>query len=151
MKIKFDVNKVYREIEILIKTSSMNRQVYGIVERIKNENIEFIGRKDDKTFIVKIEDIVRFYSDEQRVMFDTMKMSLEVKNKLYEIEEVCLNSSFIRVSKFAIVNVKRIKNIEARNGGLVINLENNEIEPISRRYVKKVKEFIGMGGRENVY
>lgn len=151
MKVEFDINRVYEEIKVVIKAPFMNEEVRDIADRINSSKNEIIGKDGDKIFIVKLSDIVRFYSENQKVKFDTIDKSLDVKMKLYEIEENVINTTFVRVSKFAIVNVKKIKNIEAKNGGLVINLINEKTEPISRRYVKKVKEFIGMGGNEHVY
>lgn len=147
MKVEFDINQVYEEIEIVIKAPLMSEEVRDIAERINSGVNEVIGKEGGKVFIIKLSDVVRFYSEDQKVKFDTLDKSLEIKMKLYEIEETVIDTAFVRVSKFAIVNVKKIKSIEAKNGGLVINLINEKTEPISRRYVKKVKEFIGMGGR----
>lgn len=151
MKVEFDINKIYEEVSVIIKAPLMNDEVKDIAEKVNSSTDEIVGKDGAKIFIIKLRDIIRFYSENQRVKIDTEEKTLDVKMKLYEIEEECINKSFVRVSKFAIVNVKKIKNIEVRNGGLIINLINGEIEPISRRYVKKVKNFIGMGGKNCVY
>ena len=76
-------------------------------------------------------------------MADTKDGNFEIKFKLYEIEERLSNLHFIRISKFAIVNIEQINNIELSFGGsLIINLVNGRKETISRRYTKKVKDFI---------
>ncbi|MGL5068761.1 MAG: LytTR family DNA-binding domain-containing protein [Sarcina sp.] len=151
MKIDLDINDNYEEITVVIKARSIDEVVIDIMEKLKSENKKeksIVAKKNQKVYILNPKDIIMFYSEEQKVLADTSEGNFEVKMKLYEIEELLARTSFVRVSKFTIVNVKKIKNIELFfNGSLIINLSNGKKETISRRYVKQVKEFIGMEGK----
>lgn len=151
MKIDLDINDDYQEVTVVIKAPSIDDVVMDIMEKLKSESKKeksIVGKKNQKVYILNPKDIIMFYSEEQKVLADTSEGSFEVKMKLYEIEELLAKTSFVRISKFTIVNVKRIKNIELFfNGSLIVNLSNGKKETISRRYVKQVKEFIGMEGK----
>ncbi|WP_297518930.1 LytTR family DNA-binding domain-containing protein [uncultured Clostridium sp.] len=151
MKIDLDINDNYEEVTVVIKAPSIDDVVMDIMEKLKSESKKeksIVGKKNQKVYILNPKDIIMFYSEEQKVLADTSEGSFEIKMKLYEIEELLAKTSFVRISKFTIVNVKRINNIELFfNGSLIINLSNGKQETISRRYVKQVKEFIGMEGK----
>lgn len=151
MKFDIDINPSYEDISVVIKSPDMNAEVTGIMTKLQTDTVQqetISGRIDQKIFVLDPKDILLFYSENGKVMADTMEASYEIKQKLYAVEESLKQSTFIRISKSAIVNVKRIKNIEMFfNGSLVVKFHNGHEEIISRRYVAKVKEFIGMGGK----
>lgn len=149
MKIELDIDKKYDETSVVIKSRNITEEVLEILEKLKNEKSQkFLGKKNDKIYFLNPNDIICFYSNEQKIFADTDEGNFEIKMKLYEIEEELKKMSFVRCSKFAIVNIEKINNIELSFGGsLIINLVNGRRETISRRYVKKVKEYLGMEGR----
>lgn len=149
MKIELDIDKKYDETSVVIKSRNITEEVIEILEKLKNEKSQkLLGKKNDKIYFLNPNDIICFYSNEQKIFADTDEGNFEIKMKLYEIEEELKKMSFVRCSKFAIVNIEKINNIELSFGGsLIINLVNGRRETISRRYVKKVKEYLGMEGR----
>lgn len=149
MKIDIDLNPEYKDITVTIKAPEMKTEVTELMNRLQSpKSKSIIGKIDQKLFILNPHDIVIFYSNEQKVLAETMDKAYEVKQKLYELEEELGGESFVRISKYAIVNIDKIKDIEMFfNGSLVVNLVNNKQEYISRRYVSKVKQYIGMGGK----
>lgn len=149
MKIDIDINENYKETTVVIKAKELNDQVSEIIENLKGHKPSTItGTQNQKIYVLNPLDIHLFYSESGKVYAKTEDQRYEIKQKLYEIEDHLEGSSFIRISKSAIVNIKQIKNIEVFfNGSLVVKLNNGHEEVISRRFVSKVKEFIGMGGR----
>ncbi|KNF08510.1 transcriptional regulator, LytTR family [Gottschalkia purinilytica] len=149
MKIDIDINEDYQETTITIKSPEMTSEIIELMEKIKGtKNKSIIGNYNQKIYILNPEDILVFYSKEQKVFADTIDGTYEVKQKLYELEDELKLLSFVRISKFAIANINKIKDIEMFfNGSLVVNFINGKQETISRRYVQKVKEYIGIGGK----
>ena len=148
MKINIDVNESYKDLEVVVKTPKITNEVTSILEILKlQQQKNIIGNKNEKIYILNPKDILIFYTSSQKVLADTLENSFEIKMKLYEIEELLKDTSFVRISKFSIVNVTKIKNIELSfNGYLIVNLINGKQESISRRYTQKVKDFIKIGG-----
>lgn len=149
MNIEMDINHKYEETTIVVRAPELNGEITDIIERLKSSKTKnIIGKNNEKMYILNPRDILLFYSKDQKVIADTINGEYEIKQKLYELEEELNGMYFVRISKFAIVNINKIKDIELFfNGSLVVNLINGKQEVISRRYVSKVKEFIGMGGK----
>ncbi|MEG0775814.1 LytTR family DNA-binding domain-containing protein [Clostridium sp.] len=149
MKIDIDINKDYEETTIIIKAPELTSEIMELMQKLKNtKSKSIVGNDNQKMYILNPKDILLFYSEEQRVKADTINGCYEIKQKLYELEEELYELGFIRISKFAIANVNKIKDIEMFfNGSLVVNFINGRQEVISRRFVSKVKEYIGVGGK----
>ncbi|MGL5650454.1 MAG: LytTR family DNA-binding domain-containing protein [Paraclostridium sp.] len=148
MKIDIDIDKRYEEIQVILRSNEMNDETIEILERLKTTKNKYIlGKSDKKIYIVDVKDIYFFYSENQKVFVETEDFRYEVDERLYEIEENFKNTSFIRVSKFSIVNFKKVKNIDMSfSGNLTINFINGKKESISRRYISKIKDYLKNGG-----
>ncbi|WGX76775.1 LytTR family DNA-binding domain-containing protein [Paraclostridium bifermentans] len=148
MKIDIDIDKRYEEIQVILRSNEMNDETIEILEKLKTTKNKYIlGKSDKKVYIVDIKDIYFFYSENQKVFVETKDFRYEVDERLYEIEENFKNTSFIRVSKFSIVNLKKVKNIDMSfSGNLTINFINGKKESISRRYISKIKDYLKNGG-----
>ena len=65
----------------------------------------------------------------------------EIKQKLYQIEEVYGYSDFLRISKSVIINMDKVSSIRPAFGGrFEAMLENGEKIIISRQYVPALKK-----------
>ena len=148
MKIDIDIDKRYEEIQVILRSNEMNDETIEILEKLKTTKNKYIlGKSDKKVHIVDVKDIYFFYSENQKVFVETEDFRYEVDERLYEIEENFKNTSFIRVSKFSIVNLKKVKNIDMSfSGNLTINFINGKKESISRRYISKIKDYLKNGG-----
>ena len=148
MKIDIDIDKRYEEIQVILRSNEMNDETIEILEKLKTTKNKYIlGKSDKKVYIVDVKDIYFFYSENQKVFVETEDFRYEVDERLYEIEDNFKNTSFIRVSKFSIVNLKKVKNIDMSfSGNLTINFINGKKESISRRYISKIKKKKKNGG-----
>ncbi len=148
MKIDIDIDKRYEEIQVILRSNEMNNETIEILEKLKTTKNKYIlGKLDKKIYILDVKDIYFFYSENQKIFVETEDFRYEVDERLYEIEENFKNTSFIRVSKFSIVNLKKVKNIDMSfSGNLTINFINGKKESISRRYISKIKDYLKNGG-----
>lgn len=72
-----------------------------------------------------------------------MQTILNVKYKLYELEELLENKGFIRTSKHAIVNITKINYIKpAINSKIELEMINKDIIEVNRSYLKSFKESL---------
>lgn len=148
MKIDIDIDKRYEEIQVILRSNEMNNETIEVLEKLKTTKNKYIlGKLDKKVYILDVKDIYFFYSENQKIFVETEDFRYEVDERLYEIEENFKNTSFIRVSKFSIVNLKKVKNIDMSfSGNLTINFINGKKESISRRYISKIKDYLKNGG-----
>lgn len=69
----------------------------------------------------------------------------EVREKLYQLEELLISYHFMRASKSMIINLDMIKYLSPAFGGrFEALLENDEKVIISRQYVPVLKERLGL-------
>ena len=68
-----------------------------------------------------------------------------VRLRLYELEERLDRKAFVRVSHSEIVNWKRVTALDLSLSGTIrVTLEGGVVTYVSRRYVKKIKEVLGI-------
>ena len=104
-----------------------------------------VTNHNEKIYILKPSEIHYFYSENQKILAKTTDKVIQIKLKLYEIEEMLGNKGFIRISNSVIANINKIDNIEMSfNGVMCIRFKNGDKEYSSRRYVKKIKEALAL-------
>lgn len=146
LKLEIKIEPDLKESKIVIFTSEVTEEIKEIINKInKTQGKVFKGIKDEKIYLVNPNEIYYFYAENQRVLAKIDKHSLQIKSKLYELEEQLEGTNFIRISNSVIANIDKIKNLEMSfNGTLCIRFMNGDVEYSSRRYVKKIKEYLGL-------
>lgn len=149
MKIEMDIDKKYEELTLRIQAPELTNEINELLANLNtNRKTTLAGVIDQKIYVLDPGNILLLYSEGSKILADTLENTYEIKQKLYECEEMLLQHGFVRISKSAIVNVRKIKSIEMYfNGSLMVKFPNNRQEIISRRYVNQVKSFIGLGGK----
>ena len=146
MKVEVEIDETLEESKIVIFTNKVTNEVQEVINKIKsNENKAYTGTRDQKVYLLNPKDIFYFYAENQKVLVKTEDGILQVKLKLYEIEEQIIGTNFLRISNSVIANIDKIKNFEITlNGTLCIKFTNGDVEYSSRRYVSKIKKYLGL-------
>ncbi|WP_157950231.1 LytTR family DNA-binding domain-containing protein [Vallitalea okinawensis] len=149
MKLDIDIDDKYEETTIVIKTKEITKELEDMIKTIRTSPKKtLVGKSKEKLYIINPDEIYRMYGESQKVLTETENGIYELSHKLYELEEQFKDTSFVRVSKSAIVNFDKVKNMEMFfNGTMCVNFDNGKQEFISRRYVSKIKQYLGMGGK----
>ena len=71
------------------------------------EKLDAIG--NDKHYLISPLEVFYFESVDNRTFLYTETQVLEIKKRLYELEEILSDKDFVRISKTTIVNLKKIK------------------------------------------
>ena len=146
MKVEVEIDETLEESKIVIFTNKITNEVQEIINKLKsNESKVYTGTRDQKVYLLNPKDIFYFYAENQKVLVKTEDEILQVKLKLYEIEEQISGTNFLRISNSVIANIDKIKNFEITlNGILCIKFTNGDVEYSSRRYVSKIKKYLGL-------
>lgn len=146
LKVEIVIKPDLKEPLIVIYTDEVTKEIQQIADKLSNsQNKILTGIKDQKIFLIIPEETYSFYSESQKVFAKTDNGVLWIKQKLYELEEMFEGTSFVRVSNSCIVNIDKIKNLEISYSGTIeINFKNSEKEFVSRRYVPKIKKYLGI-------
>ncbi len=136
------------EDEVIVKVRDLSPEMLGLIGRLKEgeKKDQLAGYTGESIVMVPVSEVFYFDAVDNRVYLYTKDKCYEVKKKLFEIEEEYEGTSFIRISKNAIVNIKKIERlIPEFNGRLEAKLKNGESIIISRGYVPSLKRRLGIG------
>ena len=127
-KVKIEIDPNMEGCEVTIRCAEIDETVAKIQKLLKEAEEQHISFfKDDKEFFLPLSDILFFETEEGSIWAHTESESFEVRNKLYELEER-LPSFFFRISKSAILNVKKHPNkIKGILLSFILNLLANNI------------------------
>ena len=146
MDVEIVVDSKYSEPKVVIYTDNVSNDISNLVNQIKNSNMFSLhGFLNDKLYILNLQDIYLFYSENGKVYAKTSDNNYNVKYKLYELENMLTNKDFIRISNSEIINLKKVKNLDfAFLGTIKINFLNGTYTYASRRFIKKIKEYLNL-------
>lgn len=141
-----------------MKINANKDEINILIEEKDEINIDdftnYINKYNDKKIIVSqdneklqidFQDIILFYSDKKYNYCKTKKGEYKIKNRLYEIENY--SEDLIRISKSCIININHVISFDmGETGKIVVKLDNNTKEIVSRRKIKDVINFLDERG-----
>ncbi len=148
MKINIDIDDKYDGPSITIQTNEWSDELEEIINTIRKRKTErLFGVVDDQTELLDPSDIDYIYAEKRKIFAALEDRNVELKMKLYEVEDMLMPHHFLRFSKSVIGNLNRIQRFELSfNGNLCVYFHSGNKEYISRSQVSKVKERLMMGG-----
>ncbi|MFJ6209469.1 LytTR family DNA-binding domain-containing protein [Lysinibacillus sp. NPDC092081] len=145
MKISIEEISQELEEEILIRCHEVDDEIYDIINNLKTENLILLGHQNDSVHRIKLNDIYYFEAVEGKVFIYCKDSVFEVKQKLYELEELCTGKNCFRASKSTILNIAKISSVYPTiSGRFEAVLDNGERAVISRQYVPVLKKMLGL-------
>lgn len=146
MQVEIKIDSSYKEPKIIILTDSLTEEVNSIMEKLSEHNPGILsGIKDGKITILEQNDLLKVYACNGKVSAVTDNGDYVLKIRLYEAEEILNPSQFIRISNSEIINLKKVKSFDLNFAGTIyVELINGTTTYVSRRYVKKIKQILGM-------
>ena len=144
MKIKFDIQSKYQDIEIHLCNKEKSKELLNIHETIVNLlDVKIRVQKEQQSKVVVPSQIIRIYSENKKVYIRTRDDHYEVKERLYTLEEQLKDRGFVRISNSEIVNIEQIEKLDMSHAGTIkMYLKNQDETYVSRRYVSKIKEVL---------
>ncbi len=117
----------------------------SLLEREGETGPALFGVRDGKTYFLTPEELELVRTEGREIAgYDSRKLRYVLNGPLYELEEV-LGSGFVRISKSAIINLRRINHVEAGfNGTMELVMKNGIEDYISRSFRKSFKERLGL-------
>ncbi|MCR4618965.1 MAG: LytTR family transcriptional regulator DNA-binding domain-containing protein [Lachnospiraceae bacterium] len=148
MKITIETPLPGQEDEIIIRMAELDDDVLKTIRHLKEgvNKDSMAVYANESIRMIQIKEILYFDAADDHVFAYTKDNCYETKKKLFEIEELLSESSFLRISKNAIVNIKAIDHLSPEfNGRFIASLKNGENIIISRSYVPALKKKLGIG------
>lgn len=143
------VKKVGNESEEVVEIlcHEVTDEVRDIVHFVRTRQGQLSGNLDGKQYEIAIADIYYIEAIDNKAFIYCAKQVYETREKLYSLEELLQEKSFLRVSKSIVLNLMKVKAIKPGfNSRFIAVLQNGEEIIISRKYVPALKQKL-TGGR----
>ena len=136
-----DLEEEYVEIHVRQVTDEITR----LSELMQDRSRIITGTDEyERTVIIDESDIVALHAEKKWCRIYTDVANYSCRKRLYEVENM-LGVDFMRISKSIIVNLRKIESVEAVfNGMLLLRMNNGTKEYVSRTYLPKMKEYLGL-------
>ncbi len=146
MKVEVKIESAYQEPKVIILTDRMTDEVNEIVRKLSDAVPQMIaGFQDEILKVLDQEDIFRIYTRNGKVFASTNSGEYSLRTRLYELEERLDRNNFVRISNSEIINLRKVKAFDLSLAGtILVSLLDGTITYVSRRYVSKIKQVLGV-------
>lgn len=146
MQFEIKVDEKCAELKIIIVTDKITDEVNEIIKRISEQPPSIlVGFKNNEVTVLVPDSIIRVYAAHQKVYAVTDSGEYTVRLRIYELEERLYPLGFVRISSSEIINLKKVKSFDLGfTGTICVNLQNGSTAYVSRRYVAKIKQILGI-------
>lgn len=146
MKIEIKIDAGCKEPKIVILTDRVTEEINEIVKRLSGEQTRMLaGFKDGQATVLEPERIYRVYASNGKVYAEAEGGTYLLRLRLYEAEERLSDRSFVRISGGEVINLKKVRGFDLSfMGTICVSLSNGTVTYVSRRYVSKIKQLLGL-------
>lgn len=146
MQIEIKIDSEFKEPKAVIFTDKVTDEITELVRQLSDERSSIIaGFKDGTAELLELNDIFRIYSSNGKVYAETANGTFTLRLRLYEAEQRLDSQIFVRISNSEIINLKKVTIFDLSFVGTIcVKLSNGTITYVSRRYVAKIKQILGI-------
>ena len=142
INVRFEQDKTLDTIDVVIRSGERDAQVEAIIKSLtRGDRLKLTALDaENRLCVIDERDIYFISADGKNIQIVTAHGKYRAKQALQSIEEV-LSEDFLRVSRFEIVNLRKVRKYDFTIGGtLRIEFENGMEAWASRRYIPIIKE-----------
>ena len=146
MKVNLFVSRDIEEPYADIHTNELTDNISKAMSILESEdsNDMLAVKKGSDIALLEFSDVYMFRVEDKQVVVYTENNNYLIKKPLYQVEET-LSSDFVRISKSAIVNLKKVERVApSLKGMMFIQLKNGLKDNISRKYLPGFKEALDL-------
>ncbi|HFU4450116.1 TPA: LytTR family DNA-binding domain-containing protein [Streptococcus suis] len=147
MKVKLAISPEIVEDLVTIEAQAMSEQVTHLVSYIQNldkQTSRLTVKKGEQVYLVEHDEIVRLYLEDKVLQVETVETTYTSNLRLYQVKED-LPANFLQISQSEIIHIKQLDHLKLTANGLVkLVMKNGSVTYSSRRYLKVIKERLGL-------
>lgn len=116
MKITLNQDPAFSETEVVINCRQADEDILHLVAMLRIHQKKLVGTLDGELHLLDTKDILFIDTADKRTFLYTGQAVYECALRLYELEEGLRGLDFLRVSRSAIVNFRRIRSVRPELG-----------------------------------
>ena len=146
MKIEVRIEATCEETTVVIYTNRVTDEVQNLARRLSQDAPQVIvGFLEDEAMLLSQEEIYRVFAESGKVFAETENGRYQLRLRLYELEERLDGKRFVRISNAEIVNLGMVRGFDLSFAGTIcVRMKNGTVTYVSRRYVSKIKQVLGI-------
>ncbi len=143
LKIEINIDPACPEPRIVIHTDRMTDEIEALVKRLSTPEPDAIPAQTERGVeLLPSGEIIRVYTERQKVFAQTAKNVYPLKFRLYEMEKRLEGRSFVRISSSELVNIRMIEGMDFSLAGTIrVMLKGGITTYVSRRHVAEIKKL----------
>ena len=143
MKLQIVVDPT-REEEVIIFTHQRTPLVEEIERLVSQKSLELVGFRGAEQTVLEYVKVTRFTVETDKIYAYIGAERYRIKQRLYQIEQQAPDY-FVRIHQSCLANLRQIARFEASySGTLRVVFKNGDVDYVSRRNVRKIKERLGV-------
>lgn len=132
------------EEKIIIYAKKETEKIREIKELAECDSSELIGYIETEIFKLNPKDIHHISVENGRVYAVCGQKKYLLKERIYTLEEI-LPPNFAKINQSCLANIKQIERFDTSiSGTLKIRFKNGDVDYVSRRQLKTIKEKVGI-------
>ena len=141
MKITLNQDPAFPETEVIINCSQADEDILHLVAMLRIHQRKLVGTREGESYLLDAKDILYIDTADKRTFLYTREAVYESTLRLYELEEGLGGLEFLRSSRSALVNFRRVQSIRPALGGrLLVTMEGGARLYMSRQYAAAWRE-----------
>ena len=138
--------KIQKDIEIFITYPVKNKTIDRILALIKSFDTQIECYSDDGIVFVNTSDIYYIESVDKKTIICSEEGNFTVKSSLIQVHEKLKSMGFIKISKYCVLNVNKLKMIKPMvNSHLEAILSNGKCLYVTRKYLANIRQILQKG------
>ena len=143
MEVEVRIEPERTDVRVVIHAPARTEEVERLLAVLSEREKGLLGFRGTEAVMLAPETILRFYGEDKEVRAQTAEGVYTVR--LYELEERLDRQQFVRISHSEIVNLRQVTGLDlGLTGTIRMTLTGGVTTYVSRRYVKKIKEVLGL-------
>ncbi|MBO4347344.1 MAG: LytTR family transcriptional regulator DNA-binding domain-containing protein [Lachnospiraceae bacterium] len=130
------------------KTELIENIIYAIERCVEDEVPKVTAYSGETMVLLNQRDISRIYTQNRKLVICTSDGTYESKLTLKDLEDVLDEDIFVRISRFEIVNLRKISAFDLSIAGTIkVFFEDKSETWVARRYVKTIQQKLSRMGK----
>lgn len=139
------IEQAKEALKVIIQCGKINDEVMRLKSHIELFDNRLYAKKDDEYRFVNSYDVLYFESVDNHTFLYTQESVMEIRQRLYELEDFLPDKDFIRISKSIIVNINKICSLKPElNRTILVTMCSGERLYVSRRYVPSMRKLLSV-------